>query len=135
MKKFDKSSRSTFPYWFYHWYAFNKTAKKLGVWRPKYLLHDIEKPWLKLIWDYKKVQTWHRIHNSHHLQYPGKINLVEMAIDWECSGMTKTACPLNARQEWERVKNEYKENGTYDSFMTNHPEMNDFEKTLDMLGI
>ena len=135
MKKFDKSQRSTFPYWFWHWLAFNITAKRLGVWKFKYIFHDMEKPWLKLIWDYKKVQTWHRTHNDHHLQYGKKIDLVEMAIDWECSRMTKTSCPLNARQEWERVKNEYESEGTLASFMLAHPEMWDFENTLDKLGI
>lgn len=135
MRKFDKSQRSSFPYWFWHWFAFNTLAKRLGVWKPRYILHDMEKPWLKLIWDYKRVQTWHRTHNRHHLEYPGRIDLEAMAIDWECSGMTKTACQLNARQEWERVKNEYKEKGILDAYMQCHPEMWDFEKTLDKLGI
>ena len=29
LKKFSKSQRSTFSYWFYHWIAFNREAKKL----------------------------------------------------------------------------------------------------------
>lgn len=45
---FDKESRSTFKYWFAHWCAFQMVALDLHVWRPKYLLHDIEKPWLRL---------------------------------------------------------------------------------------
>jgi len=101
-KKFDKSQRSTFEYWFWHWLAFNCTAIKLHAWRPRYLIHDIEKPWLKLfLRDYKKVQTWHRTHNKHHLEYkrPEKRNWTDMAIDWECSGLTKYACPRNAIEE------------------------------------
>ena len=45
---FDKSQRSKFKYWFAHWCAFNMTALNLGVWKFKYLFHDIEKPWLML---------------------------------------------------------------------------------------
>ena len=67
---FDKSQRSKFDYWFAHWCAFNMTALNLGVWKFKYLFHDIEKPWLMLLWkDYTRVQQWHRKHNSHHLEY------------------------------------------------------------------
>lgn len=51
---FTKEERSGFKYWFAHWCAFQMTALNLKCWRPKYLLHDIEKPWLKLLWgDYK----------------------------------------------------------------------------------
>ena len=102
-KKFDKSQRSTFEYWFYHVLAFNLVAIKLKAWKPRYLFHDIEKPWLRLIFlgNYPKVQKWHRTHNSHHLEYrhPSKRNWVDMAIDWECSGLTKVACPRTAIQE------------------------------------
>lgn len=109
-KKFDKSQRSSFRYWFEHWKAFNYTAYKLGVWKPKYLLHDIEKPWLKLIWkDYKKVQKWHRYHSSHHMQYAythgfDKIDWLGMVIDNECSRLTKKEAPLTARQWYEYVR-------------------------------
>ena len=62
-RKFDKEDRSTLPYWFNHWKAYNWVAWNLGVWKPKYLLHDIEKPWLKFFWgDYKRVQKWHKYH-------------------------------------------------------------------------
>ena len=47
---FTKEERSGFKYWFAHWCAFQMTALNLKCWRPKYLLHDIEKPWLKLLW-------------------------------------------------------------------------------------
>lgn len=105
LKKFDKSQRSTFPYWFNHVLAFNLVAMKLGVWKPKWLLHDIEKPWLKLFWgDYKRVQKWHKHHNKHHI-FSGrryglnKINWLAAVIDWECSRYTKYAAPRTARQE------------------------------------
>lgn len=103
---FTKEERSSFKYWFAHWCAFQMTALNLKCWRPKYLLHDIEKPWLKLLWrDYKRVQHWHRNHNSHHLEYyyiHGKADWQAMVIDWECSRFTKEESPLTARQTMER---------------------------------
>ena len=100
---FDKSQRSKFDYWFAHWCAFNMTALNLGVWKFKYLFHDIEKPWLMWVWnDYSHVQKWHRTHNAHHLEYIGETYDFEaMVIDWECSRFTKIASPLTARQEFE----------------------------------
>lgn len=100
---FSKAERSGFKYWFAHWCAFNMTALNLRCWKFKYLFHDIEKPWLKLILrDYKKVQKWHREHNSHHLEYfikHKKADWEAMVIDWECSRFTKEACPLDAKGE------------------------------------
>ena len=93
---FTKSERSSFKYWFAHWCAFQMTALNLKHWKPKYLLHDIEKPFLKLFWDYKKVQKWHRNHNSHHTEYKGQWDTYEMVIDWECSRFTKAEAQLNA---------------------------------------
>ena len=52
---FDKEDRSTFPYWFAHWCAFQMTALNLGIWKFKYLFHDWEKPWLRLFLPYKKM--------------------------------------------------------------------------------
>lgn len=103
-KKFKKEERSSFRYWFEHYKAFNYVAWKLNVWKPKWLLHDIEKPWLKLIWDYKKLQTWHRHHNNHHIQYGrmnglNKVDWLAAVIDWECARYTKIAQPRNAREE------------------------------------
>lgn len=101
-KKFDKSQRSSFSYWFWHFLAFNLVAIELKAWKPKYLFHDIEKPWLKLIWrDYSKVQKWHRTHNSHHLEYKGERDWPAMVIDWECSRYTKYAAPRTAIEEAE----------------------------------
>ena len=93
---FTKSERGTFKYWFAHWCAFQMTALNLRRWKPKYLLHDIEKPFLKLFWDYKKVQKWHRTHNSHHTEYKGQWDTYAMVIDWECSRFTKSEAQLNA---------------------------------------
>ena len=38
---FTKADRSSFKYWFAHWCGFQLTALNLGIWKPKYLLHDI----------------------------------------------------------------------------------------------
>ena len=68
-------------------------------------MHDIEKPWLKLIWgDYKRVQKWHKFHNSHHIFYGrlhglNKIDWLAAVIDWECSRYTKIDAPKTAREE------------------------------------
>ena len=105
LKKFDKEQRSSFSYWFNHWLAYNLVAIKLGVWKPKWLLHDVEKPWLKLFWgDYKRVQKWHKHHNKHHIFYGrragiNKVDWLAAVIDWECSRYTKHAAQKTARQE------------------------------------
>lgn len=100
---FTKSERSSFKYWFSHWCAFQMTALNLKHWKPKYLLHDIEKPFLKLFWDYKKVQKWHRTHNSHHTEYKGQWDTYAMVIDWECSRFTKSESQLNAYDTLKRM--------------------------------
>jgi hypothetical protein len=105
---FTKQDRSSFKYWFAHWCGFQLTALNLGIWKPKYLLHDIEKPWLKLLWrgDYKKVQKWHRTHNKHHLEYGlehgwDAIDWEALMIDWECCSLSKQEAQLDARETLE----------------------------------
>ena len=104
--RFTKAERSSFRYWFAHWCAFQLTALNLRIWKFKYLFHDCEKPWLKLIWPYKKVQSFHRFHNKHHLEYGlehgfDKVDWEALMIDWECSEYTKEKCPLDCRGEME----------------------------------
>lgn len=100
-KKFTKEHRSTFPYWFWHWLAFNDVAREWGVWRPHHIFHDMEKPFLRIIFPYRLVQKWHRANNKHHLEYkhPEHRNWEDMVIDWEASGRTKHVCPRNAIEE------------------------------------
>lgn len=98
---FDKSNRSSFAYWFSHWCAFQLTALNMRRWKFKYLFHDFEKPWMKLFMKYKKVQKWHRNHNSHHLEYGlkhgwDKVDWECLIIDWECSRLSKTEAQLDA---------------------------------------
>lgn len=113
---FDKSQRAKFDYWFAHWCAFNMTALNLGVWKFKYLFHDIEKPWLMLLWkDYSRVQKWHRKHNSHHMEYEYLWDAESMVIDWECSRFTKTDSLKTARETYEYFVNEKYKNTYYES--------------------
>ena len=105
---FSKEDRSSFPYWFAHWCAFNMVALVCKRWKFKYLFHDIEKPWLKLFMPYEKVQKFHRLHSRHHLEYPGERDWEAMVIDWECSRYTKQASPRTAKEELERLLDERK---------------------------
>ena len=105
-KMFTKNERSSFSYWFAHWCSFQLCALNLGIWKIKYLFHDFEKPWMKLFMSYKKIQKWHRNHNSHHLEYGlihgfDKIDWETLIIDWECSHLSKQQCPLDCREELE----------------------------------
>ena len=106
--KFTKEQRSSFKYWFWHWRAFNSVAWELGLWKPHHIFHDIEKPFLRLVLPYKKVQKLHRTNNNHHLEYkhPEHRNWYDMYIDWECSRFTKVACPRNAVEEANHKLNE-----------------------------
>lgn len=105
-KKFDKDKRGGFLYTFYHWLAFNYTAKKLKCWKIRFLLHDIEKPWLMLLWrDYDKVQKWHRRNRKHHIEYhnPSEYDYLGMVIDWECSHLTKIGKEENAVETYKNI--------------------------------
>ena len=103
MKLYKETEKSTFSYWFAHWRAFNLTAMLLGVWKPKYLFHDIEKPFLMWWWkDYKRVRNFHRTHARHHWEYQGKrgYDYEAMVIDWECSRYTKESAPMTAYETY-----------------------------------
>ena len=134
---FNKNQRSTFKYWFAHWSAYQMTALNLGIWKFKYLFHDIEKPWL-LLWfklfntqevAYVKVQKWHRYHNKHHLTYwtdryfdkkfLKKLDFDAMIIDWECSRFTKSAAQKNARETLDMILDNLK-SGKYNTMIDNY---------------
>lgn len=104
MRLFESSEKSTFSYWFAHLLAFNMTAILCCHWRFKYLFHDFEKPWLKLVFPYNKVKVWHRKHSRHHLGYrnPEKIDWIAWAIDNECGRFTKEHSPLTCREYFEK---------------------------------
>ena len=98
---FTKEQRSTFPYWFAHWCAFQMTALNFGIWKFRFLFHDWYKPWMKLVCKYETVQHYHRYHSRHHLEwgqthgYEG-MDIDAFLVDIECSQYTKQASPLNA---------------------------------------
>ncbi|MBD5230719.1 MAG: hypothetical protein HDS66_01010 [Bacteroidales bacterium] len=127
---FTESQKSTFPYYFAHVCAYNMTALNLGVWKPKYIFHDWEKPWMLLLAKglkkigilkcepYEWVRDWHRTHRKHHVQYykaptlhkNGRMpNVIEMIIDQECSRLTKESSPLNAYQYFQTKKDKMPE--------------------------
>lgn len=110
---FTEKQRGTFKYTIAHVLAYNMVALNLGVWRPKYLFHDWEKPWMMLFAKhilhksspYEWVRNWHRTHRKHHIQYyraatmfrSGRYpNPVEIILDWEASQYTKLASPQDA---------------------------------------
>lgn len=108
MKKFDKSQRSGWRYYWAHWFAFQMVAITLGIWKFKYLFHDWYKPWLKMFgMPYEKIQKLHRYSANHHIEFlekhhdPEKFDWDAMIIDWECSMYTKQDCNRNARQEYD----------------------------------
>ena len=106
---FSEKDKSTFSYWFAHWCAYQMTALNYKAWKWKYLFHDIEKPWLELIWkgNHEKVKKWHRAHNSHHIEYKGKRkkDYEAIIIDWECSRFTKSFRERKASLEIEAKLN------------------------------
>lgn len=123
MRLFTKAERSSFPYWFAHWCAFNMTAIMCKHWRVGYLFHDWYKPWLRIFLPYSKVQKFHRLHSRHHLEWIEnrlerirdkknynklynclrKFDWYGMLIDWECSRHTKLESPLTAYEEMEKI--------------------------------
>lgn len=124
---FTKEDRGTFRYWFAHWCAYQMTALNLKCWKPRFLLHDIKKPF-QMIWhdyDYAKVQAIHRKESKHHLTYWTrrdfspvaftKLDLLGMIIDWECSRLTKQQSPMTARETLDVMVNQL-QNGGFNSW-------------------
>ena len=148
---FTKSERSSFPYWFAHWCAYQMTALNCKSWKLKYIFHDFEKPWMKLFLPYEKVQKYHRTKNRHHPEWlenklkdckwpPGEIRDKEVEyllnmfdyegaiLDWECCHYTKIEEPLDAHEEYKRLL-------SYDNFSKKYPLItkycyNDFSRRL-----
>lgn len=63
-------------------------------------LHDCDKLVMYLLpgLDEKKIQTWHRKHQPHHVSYPQSRvqQLLQTYIDWDCAVLTKPDKPLDA---------------------------------------
>lgn len=90
-----------------HWFYYQKIAINLNVWRPRHLLHDVDKLFLYFIYEKNIVSDIHRITNKHHIEYMyanytidniPESCIIDAIIDWECARYTKKDKPLNARQ-------------------------------------
>lgn len=128
---FTREERSTFSYWFAHWCAYQMTALNLRIWKPKYLLHDIEKPWLKLFLPYDKVQTFHNNHSSHHLIHylqTGKLDIDAWIIDTECGRYTKNASLYQGV-----VEKLYSSFNEYELYLETCIKQNDSNKTINWI--
>lgn len=89
---------NTFSYWFAHWCAYQMTALNLGVWKFRFLFHDIEKPFLYLFLSDKVVNRIHRKYSRHHIERHDKnYDYLGMVIDWQFAHFTKDA-PLKAEE-------------------------------------
>ena len=135
--RFTDEEKSSFAYWFAHWCSYNMVALNLKAWKFKYLFHDFEKPWLKLIFkDYLKVRKFHRKYNRHHLAYKNryKIDWEAAVIDWECSRFTKASVGRNAREMYEHFIGPRYERGIIDEEMKNLIETN-VPPILEKLGL
>lgn len=134
---FTPEEKSGFSYYFAHLFAYNMTALNLKCWKWKYLLHDIEKPWLKLLWgDYQKVREWHRKNNRHHLTYKDSNNIdwEAMILDWECSRYTKQDSSKTAREMYEYFITVRYERGDFSEEMKNRME-NNIPSILEKLNL
>ena len=103
---FSDKEKSTWRYWFAHWCAFQMTALNLKTWKFRFLFHDLEKPFLKMLgFKYEKIRKLHRENSRHHIEYknPKRYDYLGMVIDWECSRFTKSDAQLNARETFERM--------------------------------
>ena len=94
---FGEERKSKWDYFFAHWCAYQMVALKWGMWKFRFLFHDIEKPFLRMFLPYKYVRKFHRKYHRHHISYrnPNRIDWLGLAIDWECSMLTKKAQPMN----------------------------------------
>lgn len=60
-------------------------------------LHDLDKVFLYLFFDYQKVHNWHRSHANHHsVKARTEKHYMQMVIDWESARRTKPDKSLNA---------------------------------------
>ena len=93
-----------------HRKAFRIVEKQLlGYNTIRSIFNDLDKVFLYMIFDYKKVHNWHRHHSRHHLKAKTHDDYIEMVIDWECARITKPDKPLNARNTLYKIHPELKE--------------------------
>jgi len=95
-----KDKVNAIKYTLEHRKAFLMIEKKLlGKNTIRGLSHDLDKVFLKLIFDKNMVQKVHRNFSRHHeKRAKTKTDYIQMIIDWECARFTKPDKPLNARE-------------------------------------
>jgi hypothetical protein len=98
-----------FNYWYKHYKTYQKVAIKYRCWRVRFLLHDIEKPFLNIFMNREEVHKLHRKYSSHHVDSKGKKDYLGMMIDWECARYTKPSKPLNAKETCDKIYPETKD--------------------------
>lgn len=93
-----------------HRKAFRRVEKELlGYNTLRGILHDLDKVFLYMIFDYKSVHNWHRNHSRHHsVKAKTHSDFVQMVVDWECARYTKPDKPLNARDTLDKFYPELK---------------------------
>lgn len=94
-----------------HRKAFRRVEKELlGHNTLRGILHDLDKVFLYMIFDYKSVHNWHRKHSRHHsVKAKTHSDFVQMVVDWECARYTKPDKPLNARDTLDKFYPELKD--------------------------
>lgn len=92
-----------------HRRAFRKVEKQLlGHNTIRSLFHDLDKVFLYMFFNYKKVHDFHRKHARHHIEKAKThSDFVQMVIDWECARFTKPDKPLKARETLNKFYIEY----------------------------
>lgn len=100
MRDYKETKLDDIRYTLDHRKAFLKVEKELlGHNTIRGHLHDLDKVFLKLFMDGKKVHKLHRAYSRHHAtKAHTHSDYVQMIIDWECARITKPDKPLNARQ-------------------------------------
>lgn len=102
-----------------HIVALNKTAKRLGAWHWRFLLHDVDKLFCYILFSKEITHKIHRTFSFHHPKMGKFLDPVQTILDWECARETKPHMQETAR-EWYNIKG-YNDKG--------------LEEALDYLGL
>ena len=91
-----RSRINSIKYTLAHRKAFLKVEKSLiGKNTLRGYIHDLDKVFLKMLFDKKTVQKIHRNYSRHHNKKAHtKSDYIQMVIDWECARYTKPDKPL-----------------------------------------
>lgn len=111
-----------FKEWARHWMSYQRVARRLGVWKLRFIFHDLEKAILILIVGDRVATKVHRMVSSHHERNNSIKDVLGAIIDWECARYTKPSKQLNARQTLNKY---YSHLDNYDRFLV----------VLDILGL